>query len=95
MAISTRSYYQPFRPIDSSELPEWFVVEAYHDIANADWSLRAGVRCRDGDLKIFDMPIYLNVNPGRSMTLSMRKREVLEQMRNHIVTELAKLELEE
>jgi hypothetical protein len=95
MATPIQSYYQPFRPRDSSELPEWFVVEAYHCEGSGGWSLRAGVRCRDGDLEIFDMPIFINVNPGRSLTLSMRKREVLEQMRDHIVTELAKLELEE
>lgn len=88
-------YYQPFQPRDSSELPEWFVVEAYNDHGVGDWSLRAGVRCRDGDLKIFDMPIFINVNPGRSQTLALRRRDVLEALRDHIVTELAKLELEE
>ncbi len=88
-------YYRPFQPRDSSELPEWFVVEAYHCEGAGDWSLRAGVRCRDGDIKIFDMPIFINVNPGRSQTLALRKRDVLEALRDHIVTELAKLELEE
>lgn len=95
MAVPTRSYYQPFQPKDSSELPEWFVVEAYHNSASGDWCLRAGVRCRDGDLKVFDMPIFVNVNPGRRQTLALRKREVLEQMRDHIVTALAKIELED
>lgn len=88
-------YGQPFRPKDSSELPEWFVIEAYHNNDSRDWNLRAGVRCRDGDLTIFDMPIYLNVNPGRSMTLTMCRREVLEEMQAFVATELAKIELEE
>lgn len=95
MAVPIQSYYQPFHPKASSNLPEWFVVEAYHCAGAGDWSLRAGVRCRDGDLKIFDMPIFVNINPGRSQTLALRKRDVLEQMRDHIVTELAKIELED
>jgi len=95
MTTQNHGFHQSFQPKDSTELPEWFVVEAYNDSSRGDWSLRAGVRCRDGDLKIFDMPIFINVNPGRSQTLALRRRDVLEALRDHIVTELAKLELEE
>ena len=94
-AVQYTGFHQSFQPKDTSELPEWFVVEAYHCEWAGDWSLRAGVRCRDGDLTIFDMPIFINVNPGRSQTLALRRRDVLEALRDHIVTELAKLELEE
>ena len=94
-AVQYTGFHQSFQPKDTSELPEWFVVEAYSGQGLGDWHLRAGVRCRDGDLKIFDMPIFVNINPGRSQTLALRKRDVLEQMRDHIVTALAKIELEE
>lgn len=86
---------QVFRPNNSGELPEWFNVEAYYAPTVGDWCLRALVRCRDGDQPVFDLPIYVRTNPGRSQTLTLFKRELLEAMQAHIATELAKIELEE
>lgn len=83
-----------FAPKTSGELPTWLPVEAYYNGGDG-WCLRVGIRCRDADLKILDIPIEVLVAPGRSERITLTKREMLEIMHRYTVAELAKISLEE
>ena len=76
-------------------LPSWFVVEGYRPTGAYYWRLRAGIRCRDGDLKVLDIPVEQLVSPGRADRITLTKRQVLESLQKHAAVELAKLSLEE
>ena len=81
--------------LSDDRLPEWFAAEAYRQPDAFNWNFRCGVRCRDGDLKVLDVPIHVVRSPGRSERIELTKREVLEMLHKHVVTELAKVSLEE
>lgn len=84
-----------FRPSNSGQLPTWLAVEAYYNDYAAEWWLRVGIRCRDADLKVLDIPVEVLAAPGRSERIALTKRVVLETLHRHVVTELAKISLEE
>ena len=84
-------------PIDADgRLPDWFAAEAYRsEGAIPGWHFRCGVRCRDGDLKLLDIPVVQIQSPGRSLRIQLTKRNLLEQLQTHVAMELAKLSLQE
>lgn len=77
------------------QLPEWFVAEAYRVHTASSWHFRCGVRCRDGDLKILDIPVNQLVSLGRRARIALTKRQVLEELQSRVAVELARLSLEE
>lgn len=76
-------------------LPEWFAAESYRKFDSLVWGFRVGVRCRDADVKIFDIAEHIINAPGRSARLEMTKLQLLQLIHEQITVELAKATLEQ
>ncbi len=80
---------------NDDRLPEWFRAESYRGIDFVDWRFRVGVRCRDADVKIFDIEEHAVNSPGRSPRLDMTKLQLLQLVHEQITVALAKATLEQ
>ena len=76
-------------------LPEWFRAESYRGIDFVDWRFRVAVRCKDADVKIFDIEEHAVNSPGRSPRLDMTKLQLLQLVHEQITIALAKATLEQ
>lgn len=69
---------------------KWVHYETYRSPDTMDLKMRLGVRGRDGWVKVMDL-----TTDGWLKTLPPTRRDMLENMRDNIALELAKLTLEE
>jgi hypothetical protein len=76
-------------------LPQWCVVEGYHDINNQDWRFRIGMQCVDADVRVLDIPAYSVRAAGRSDRLQLTRRQLLELLIEQLTVQLATVTLEE
>ena len=73
-------------------IPGWFATDVQTDYARNGIRFRAGLRCVDGDLTIFDA--YLTDTTLQRGRVENTRRELLQIMYEHITKEIATLELE-
>jgi hypothetical protein len=76
-------------------LPQWCVVEGYHDSNNQDWRFRIGMQCVDADVRVLDIPAYPIRAAGRSDRLQLTRRQLLELLIEQLTVQLATVTLEE
>jgi hypothetical protein len=76
-------------------LPQWCVVEGYHDFNHIDWRFRVALRCLDADVLVLDIPAYTVSAAGRSDRLQLKRRQLLELLIEQLTVQLATATLEE
>ena len=74
----------------SKDDPKWFFAEAMRRPDTLDVNLRVAIRAHEGWIKVMDL-----IQDGWMTTELPTRRQVLENMRDNIALELAKLTLEE
>lgn len=72
--------------------PSWFATDVRADYHSDRIRFRAGIRCSDGDLLLCDLMFRDYTLHNRAISNS--RREVLQALHEHIVKELATLELD-
>ena len=80
---------------NDDRLPEWFAAESYRKVGSYVWGFRVGVRCKDADVRIFDITEHIINAPGRSPRLNMTKLQLLQLVHEQITVALAKATLEQ
>lgn len=74
----------------SKDDPKWFFAEAMRRPDTLDVNLRVAIRAHEGWIKVMDL-----IQDGWMTTELPTRRQVLENIRETITIELAKLTLEE